>query len=204
MLAELTIRDFAIIDQLHLTVGAGFNVLTGEKGDGKSIIIDAIGLLLGDRASPDLVRAGQEKALVEGVFMLSQGLAAILDPLLRENGLETDGQELSLAREIRRGGRSISRINGSAVNTALLSEIGAALVDVHGQSEHLSLMNVKRHVGLLDRYANLEESRAAMARLVRQLNTVRRELVTLQRDERELARRVDLLTSRRARAGAAR
>lgn len=204
MLAELTIRDFAIIDQLHLTFGAGFNVLTGETGAGKSIIIDAIGLLLGDRASPDLVRAGQEKALVEGVFMLSQGLAAILDPLLRENGLETDGQELSLAREIRRGGRSISRINGSAVNTALLSEIGAALVDVHGQSEHLSLMNVKRHVGLLDRYANLEESRAAMARLVRQLNTVRRELVTLQRDERELARRVDLLTYQVNEIGAAR
>lgn len=204
MLAELTIRDFAIIDQLHLTFGAGFNVLTGETGAGKSIIIDAIGLLLGDRASPDLVRAGQEKALVEGVFMLSQGLAAILDPLLRENGLETDGRELSLAREIRRGGRSISRINGSAVNTALLSEIGAALVDVHGQSEHLSLMNVKRHVGLLDRYANLEESRAAMARLVRQLNTVRRELVTLQRDERELARRVDLLTYQVNEIGAAR
>ncbi len=204
MLAELTIRDFAIIDQLHLTFGAGFNVLTGETGAGKSIIIDAIGLLLGDRASPDMIRAGQEKALVEGVFMLAPGLAAVLDPLLRENGLESDGQELSLAREIRRGGRSISRINGSAVNTTLLSEIGAALVDVHGQSEHLSLMNVKRHVGLLDRYVNLEDLRTTMARLVRQLNTVRRELIALQRDERELARRVDLLTYQVNDIGAAR
>lgn len=204
MLAELTIRDFAIIDQLHLTLGSGFNVLTGETGAGKSIIIDAIGLLLGDRASPDLVRAGQEKALIEGIFALPAALAASLEPLLRDNGLESDGGELSMAREIRRGGRSISRINGSTVNTALLAEIGGALVDIHGQSEHLSLMNIKHHVDLLDRYANLGESRSALARVVRQLNGARRELMTLQHDARELARRVDLLTYQVNEIGAAR
>ena len=204
MLAELTIRDFAIIDQLHLTLGSGFNVLTGETGAGKSIIIDAIGLLLGDRASPDLVRAGQEKALIEGIFALPAALAASLEPLLHDNGLESDGGELSMAREIRRGGRSISRINGSTVNTALLAEIGGALVDIHGQSEHLSLMNIKHHVDLLDRYANLGESRSALARVVRQLNGARRELMTLQHDARELARRVDLLTYQVNEIGAAR
>ena len=204
MLVELTIIDFAIIDHLHLTFGPGFDVLTGETGAGKSIIIDAVGLLLGDRASPEMVRAGQEKAVIEGLFELPAGLAASLDPLLRENGLENDGAGLSMAREIRRSGRSISRINGSAVNASLLAEIGGALVDIHGQSAHLSLMNVKRHVDLLDRYANLLESRSAFGRLARQLNGVRRELVTLQRDARELARRVDLLTYQVNEIGAAR
>ena len=109
-----------------------------------------------------------------------------------------------MAREIRRGGRSISRINGSTVNTALLAEIGGALVDIHGQSEHLSLMNIKHHVDLLDRYANLGESRSALARVVRQLNGARRELMTLQHDARELARRVDLLTYQVNEIGAAR
>ncbi len=194
MLIELTIRDFAIIEELHLTFGAGFNVLTGETGAGKSIIIDAIGLLLGDRASPDMVRAGQDKAIIEGLFSLTPTAATALEPLLHENGLEINGQELTIAREIRRGGRSIARIEGSTVNTALLAEIGAALVDVHGQSEHLSLLNVRQHGHLLDRYLDLDGSGAAMARLVRQLHGVRRELATLQRDARELARRLDLLT----------
>jgi DNA repair protein RecN (Recombination protein N) len=194
LLLELTIRDFAIIDELHLTFGAGFNVLTGETGAGKSIIIDAVGLLLGDRASPEMVRSGTDRATIEGIFALPPAIAAALQPVLEENGLTGDDHELILAREIRRNGRSICRVNGYAVNAVRLSEIGGALVDIHGQSEHLSLMAVKHHGELLDRYANLESTRSNLARLVRELNATRKELAALRRDERELARRVDLLT----------
>lgn len=194
MLLELTIRDFAIIDELHLTFGAGFNVLTGETGAGKSIIIDAVGLLLGDRASPEMVRSGAEKATIEGVFALPPHVAAVLQPVLNDNGLAGDENELILAREIRRSGRSMSRVNGYAVNAGLLADVGGALVDIHGQSEHLSLMAVKHHAELLDRYANLVGTRTHLARLVRELNATRKELNNLRRDERELARRIDLLT----------
>ncbi len=194
MLLELTIRDFAIIDELHLTFGSGFNVLTGETGAGKSIIIDAVGLLLGDRASPEMVRSGADKATIEGIFALPPHVARALQPVLEENSLTGEDDELILAREIRRSGRSLSRVNGYAVNAALLAEIGSALVDIHGQSEHLSLMAIKHHGELLDRYANLESTRSNLARLVRELNATRKELANLRRDERELARRVDLLT----------
>ena len=194
VLLELTIRDFAIIDELHLTFGPGFNVLTGETGAGKSIIIDAVGLLLGDRASPEMVRSGADRATIEGIFALSPHGAAALQPILEDNGLSGEDHEIILAREVRRNGRSISRVNGYAVNAALLTAVGGALVDIHGQSEHLSLMAVKHHGELLDRYAGLESARNGLARLVRELNATRKELTSLRRDERELARRVDLLT----------
>ena len=109
MLNELRIRDLAIIDQLDLTFGPGFNVLTGETGAGKSIIIDAVNLLLGDRASQEVVRAGAERTEVEGRFHLDPTVAAKVAPLLAENGLEGDhGDEVTLAREVRATGRSVA------------------------------------------------------------------------------------------------
>jgi len=195
MLSELRIRNLAIIDELDLTFGPSFNVLTGETGAGKSIIIDAVGLLLGDRASQEIIRAGAKRAEVEGAFRLSRATAARLAPLLVEHGLEGDQPDfLVLAREVRDNGRSVARVNGRAVTTALLSEIGGQLVDVHGQGEHLSLLRERRHIGLLDRYAGLEVQQAQMADLVRRLREVRRALASLRQDERERARRIDLLT----------
>jgi DNA repair protein RecN (Recombination protein N) len=195
MLQELRIRDLAIIDQLDLTFGSGFNVLTGETGAGKSIIIDAVGLLLGDRASQETVRAGAERLEVVGTFQLSAAAAARLAPLLAEHGLEGDQPDLLvLAREVRATGRSVARVNGRAVTTALLGEIGGQLVDVHGQGEHLSLLREREHVGLLDRYAGLDAQVAEMAGLVRRVRQVRRDLEGLRQDERERARRIDLLT----------
>jgi DNA repair protein RecN (Recombination protein N) len=194
MLTELSIRDLAIIDRLDLTFAPGFNVLTGETGAGKSIIIDAVNLLLGDRASADVVRAGAERTEVEGVFQLSAPLTARLAPLLTEHGLEGDHPDLLvLAREVRANGRSVARINGRGVTTALLGEIGGLLVDVHGQGEHLSLLREREHVGLLDRYAGLNGEAAQVADLARRVRGVRRELETLRQDERERARRIDLL-----------
>ncbi|MEJ5200130.1 MAG: AAA family ATPase, partial [Anaerolineae bacterium] len=195
MLTELRIRDLAIIEALDLTFGPGFNVLTGETGAGKSIIIDAVNLLLGDRASQEIVRAGAERTEVEGTFQLAPAAIARLAPLLAEHGLEGDSPDvLVLAREVRANGRSVARVNGRAVSSALLAEVGGLLVEVHGQGEHMALLREREHIGLLDRYAGLHDEVAAVADLVRRVRSVRRELEGLRQDERERARRIDLLT----------
>jgi len=194
VLSELTIRDFAIIEELHLQLKPGFNVLTGETGAGKSIIIDAVSLLLGSRGGADFVRAGAERAIIEGTFVLDEELQTVLNPILSQDGLDTqDPATLHLAREIRSGGRSISRVNGRAVALKMLRGIGEHLVDIHGQTQHLSLMRVREHVDLLDRYGDLWDLRQEVASNVRQLRQVRGELAKLRHDERELARRMDLL-----------
>ena len=194
MLHELTIQGFAIIDELHLRFNAGFSVLTGETGAGKSIIIDAVSLLLGARGDANVVRTGAERSVVEGVFILDAESQSGLTPLLEQEGLEGDVPGvLILGREIRREGRNVCRVNGRAVALKVLAEIGERLVDIHGQTEHLSLMRVREHVDLLDRYGELWPLREQVAGLVRELRVVRRDLADLRRDERELARRVDLL-----------
>jgi len=194
VLAELTIRDFAIIDHLDLAFGPGFNVLTGETGAGKSIIIDAVSMLLGGRGDVTLVRSGADQATIEGLFHLDAESRAAIDPLLEQEGLEGDPPDvLLLAREIRREGRNVCRVNGRAVALKVLEGIGQHLVDIHGQTEHLSLMRVREHLDLLDRYGELWPLREQVADLVEALRGVRRELAGLRRDERELARRMDLL-----------
>jgi len=195
MLTELTITNFAIIDNLALTFAPGFNVLTGETGAGKSIIIDAVSLLLGGRSEVTMVRAGAEAARLEGVFRLNAELRAAVDPILEREELQADEDTntLTLAREIRREGRNVCRVNGRTVSLAILKEIGQQLVDIHGQSEHLSLLRVREHVYLLDRYAELEAQRAELAAAARELNSVRHELGELVRGEKDAARRIDLL-----------
>jgi DNA repair protein RecN (Recombination protein N) len=195
MISELTITDFAIIDHLQLQLAPGFVVFTGETGAGKSIIIDAVDLLLGGRADPTLVRTGAEAARVEGVFTLPDEVRADVEAILAREELQAADEllEVTLAREVRREGRSVCRINGRAVSLAILKEIGQGLVDVHGQSEHLSLLRPREHVYLLDRFAGLDDERQASAEMVRELNAVRRELSELLRGEREMARRLDML-----------
>jgi len=205
MLTELTISDLAIIDELHLQLAPGFNVLTGETGAGKSIIIDAVSLLLGGRAEAEIVRAGAERAQVEGLFHISPAVRAALDPLISENGLDSDEPDtLTLSREVRKGGRSVCRVNGRAVSLSLLRDIGQVLVDIHGQSEHLSLLRVREHINLLDRYADVWDQRTALGQVVAQLREVRRELDALIKDEREMARRADLLQFQIEEIGSAR
>ncbi len=194
MLTELRIRDFAIIDELQLTLAPGFSVLTGETGAGKSIIIDAVSLVLGGRADATCVRAGADRAIVEAVFRLEPAQRAAIDPVLEREGLEGDDPDLLLlGREVRRSGRSISRVNGRAVTLTLLREVAQGLVDIHGQSEHLSLLRVREHVNLLDRYAELWPLRAQVADLVGRVRAVRRELADFVLREQELAHRADLL-----------
>ena len=193
MLSELTITDFAIIDHLQFSMPPGMSVLTGETGAGKSIIIDAVSLLLGGRADAECIRSGTEGARVEGIFQLPPALAEELAALLAEQGLAQDGGQLILAREINRSGRNVCRVNGRALPLSVFSQLGELLVDIHGQSEHLSLLRVKEHLNILDRYAGLQTQRAQVAEGVRALRRVREELSNLRRDERELARRADLL-----------
>jgi DNA repair protein RecN (Recombination protein N) len=193
LLSELTILDFAIIDELKLDFSAGFSVLTGETGAGKSIIIDAVSNLLGVRADSDLIRSGSEGARVEGVFSLSPNMQAELKPLLEEHGLHDGGQTLILTREIRTNGRHVARVNGRAVTLGVFGEFGQRLVDIHGQGEHLSLLRVRHHLRFLDRYGGLRDQQRAVAEQVQVLRSVRAELSALRQDERELARRADLL-----------
>jgi DNA repair protein RecN (Recombination protein N) len=192
MLSELSITNFAIIDQLQLSFATGFNALTGETGAGKSIIIDALSLALGARASDELVRADAPSARVEAIFTLEE-VGDEIHALLEEHGIECDDGTLILSREVVRGGRSTNRINARAVPLRVLQQLGESLVDIHGQSEHLSLKNVRTHIDYLDRFANLWDLRMRVAEKVAQIMGARRELETLLRDERELARRVDLL-----------
>ncbi|GIV84684.1 MAG: DNA repair protein RecN [Candidatus Roseilinea sp.] len=194
MLTELRVRDFAIIESLDIEFAPGLNVLTGETGAGKSIIVDCIALLLGDRAEANMVRAGAPAAWVEGVFSCDGAARAQVEATLAEHGIECDEPgQLTLAREVRANGRSIARVNGRAVSQHTLRALGELLVDVHGQSEHLSLLRVKEHVNLLDRYAGLWALRQRVAAKVGELRAVRRRLDELQHGERERARRVDML-----------
>jgi DNA repair protein RecN (Recombination protein N) len=188
MLLELNIRDFAIIDRLHLELSPAFNVLTGETGAGKSIIIDALGTLRGEKADPTMVRAGSTSARVEGVYALHDSSEVL--PLLQEYGLiDEDDDHLIITREINaQTGRSVARVNGRAINNATLREIGGRLVDIHGQHEGASLFNTRTHIDILDRYANLLPLRAEVATIVDQLRDVRTQLAELRRSA---ARRQD-------------
>lgn len=196
MLEELRIRNFAIIDHLELGFAPGFNVITGETGAGKSIIIDAVELLLGSKADPGLLRAGAEKAVIEGVFVVDGIARELLLPILQRESLiedEAAADLLTLARELRSSGRSLARINGITVNQDVLREVGAVLVDIHGQSEHLSLLDSRNHLDLLDRFADLLEVRGALQNLVSRLHGVRQQIRALLEDEAALQRRADLL-----------
>jgi len=194
MISELYIKDFAIIDELRLQLAPGFNVLTGETGAGKSIILDAVMLLLGGRADTDMVRSGCETAYVEGVFTLPPPFREAIAPMLAEEGVEGDDPDsLLLAREVRVNGRNIGRVNGRAVTVTFMREVSEGLVDIHGQGEHLSLLRPRAHLPLLDAYGGLREEQQALAREVRALRRIRKELADLRRNARNIAQRIDML-----------
>lgn len=193
MLQVLIITDFALIDHLELSLESGFNVLTGETGAGKSIIVDAIGLLLGERAEEGSIRAEAQRAKVEGLFSLSVEDAAAIESLLETVGISIDDGEIVVVREINHNGRNICRVNGSVVPLKVLSGIGEHLVDIHGQSQHLSLLNVREHLQILDRYSGLESLRASVADGVREISRARAELAVLRNDAEKMARQTDLL-----------
>jgi DNA repair protein RecN (Recombination protein N) len=194
VLSQLTIRNFAIVDHLEIDWHAGLNVITGETGAGKSILIDAVGALLGDHLGAEVVRSGARRAFIEGVFSLPDALPADLATVLEEYGLEPEDGALIVSREIAgAGGRGTARINGRGVPLSVLLELGERLVDVHGQSEHMALLRAREQLDYLDRYAGLVAERAEVARLFRELRAARATFQELVASERETARLQDVL-----------
>lgn len=166
MLIELRIQDFAIIDEIHLKLRQGLTILTGETGAGKSIIIDALGMLRGDRSDSLLVRAGADRARIEGIFLVDSHHA--IREILDQYGLSDEqDHQLIISREINReNGRSTARVNGRAVNLQVLRDIGRRLIDIHGQHDGLAMYDTRTHLEILDRYGGLVEARDATAQLV--------------------------------------
>lgn len=193
MLRELYVRNLALIDELRLEFGSGLNVLTGETGAGKSIIVDAVGLVLGGRGSGEMIRAGSETAAVEGVFDLDgrPEIAAALADL----SIEAPDSQLVLWREIGTGSRSRCRVNGQTVTSLTLARLGGLLVDIHGQHEHQSLLLPEKQMDLLDRMGGEEliSVRGRFSDGCNRLLAVRQELIRLRGDVEELKRRVELL-----------
>jgi DNA repair protein RecN (Recombination protein N) len=238
MLLELSIKDFAIIDSLHLRLNRLFNVFTGETGAGKSIIIDAVNALLGGKIGAEFVRAGTLRASVEGIFAVKplppikvtwQPYEAALDgddgatnlleaidhaesrartlvadaesadasvalaTLLHQYDITPEDGQLILARDIFSSGRTVSRINGRAVSQQVLQQVASWLVDIHGQSEHMSLLRPEQHVNFLDRYAELLSPRNQLAARVTDWRNARKQLQELQQSERDVSRRSEFL-----------
>lgn len=194
MLTELRIENFAIIDKLALDFGPGLVIFTGETGAGKSIIMDALNMLMGGRTDPGSIRADAERATVEGLFKLAGAEKdAVLEVLKRED-LQDDESFVTLAREVRREGRSTARINGRTVNVSLLKELGALLVDIHGQTEHLSLLDTRFHPGLLDRYAEVEPLLGSYRQTYSQVQIIRRQISELRAAQTDSERRIEMFT----------
>ncbi len=240
MLLDLNIKDFAIIDKLHLRLHRLFNVFTGETGAGKSIIIDAVNALLGGKIGVEVVRAGSERATVEGVFSIGalppisdswqpfeatleeenngagtifEALAKVdiqqvapshadnesadagvaLATLLHEYDITPEDGHLILSRDIFASGRTVARINGRAVTQQALQQVASWLVDIHGQSEHMSLLRPEQHVNFLDRYAELLPLREQLSARVTEWRNARKTLLSLQQNEREQSRRAEFL-----------
>ncbi len=240
MLLELNIKDFAIIDNLHLRLHRMFSVFTGETGAGKSIIIDAVNALLGGKIGVEVVRAGCDRATVEGVFSIGalppigdgwqpfeatlnregNGASTLFDALakvdeqqattnhadaesadagvalatlLHAYDITPEDGHLILSRDIFASGRTVGRINGRTVTQQVLQQVASWLVDIHGQSEHMSLLRPEQHVNFLDRYAELLPLREQLSARVTEWRNARKTLLSLQQNEREQARRAEFL-----------
>ena len=195
MLTELYIRNFAIIDELELSLKEGLNIFTGETGAGKSIILDAVSTVVGGKTDPTFIREGTDRAIVEAVFRPDENREAIREILKREDLPEdSDGDQIILSRDIRAGGRSSARVNGSSVNVNLLREIGRLLEDIHGQSDHLSLLNPSNHIVLLDRFAGNQELLKKYQAEFKKLQKIRTRLTEIRMNDEELLRKKDMLS----------
>jgi len=194
MLTNLSVRNFAIIDQLALDFTPGLNVLTGETGAGKSIIVEALATLRGTRVGDEVIRSGDDEARIDAVFEINPGhCSGEIFELLLESGIDLDDHTLILTRELKRGRSNLCRINGRVTTLSLLSRVAMQLVDLHAQGEQASLAQPRKQLDLLDRFAGVEELRDILASRVKRLRQVQRQLEAFRIDEREMARRIDRL-----------
>jgi DNA repair protein RecN (Recombination protein N) len=191
VLTDLSIKNIAIIDSLQLSFRPGLTVLTGETGAGKSIIIDAVGLIMGARAYSDLIRSGAEEAIVEAIFDISR--LPELRRQIEDAGLES-GNELLIKRSISRSGKNRIFINGGMATLALLADISRCLINIYGQHESQTLLKTDNNLLLLDAFAGLTIQREEFTGIFGQLQAVQERLVRLEDEEREAVRKVDLLS----------
>lgn len=189
MLNSLSIRNVAVIDKLSVDFHNGVTVLTGETGAGKSIIIDSINMILGDRANKELVRYGTDKAVVQAVFDAPESIKAILD----ENDIEPEDGQLIITRQLTSEGKSTARVNGMVVTLGVLREISDNLINIHGQHDNQALLTPSRHVGFLDAYAMDTEQLEAYKSILKDKRETEKKLEMLQMDEQEKIQRIDLL-----------
>lgn len=193
MLQELAIKNFAIIHDLSLSFENGMTVLTGETGAGKSIIIDAVGLLAGGRGSSEFIRHGESKCVLEGLFSLNK--EATTFDLLKEYDIDFEDHTVLIQRDIHRNGKNVCRVNGRLVNIATLRLIGETMIDIHGQNEHQELMNPERHLGMLDQFGNetLSRLKGDYHQTYLAYQTAKTTYEKWQNSEQELAQRMDML-----------
>ncbi|MGM0898134.1 MAG: DNA repair protein RecN [Bacillota bacterium] len=195
MLRELDIRNFAIIDTLSVSFTEGMTVLTGETGAGKSIIIDAVHLLAGGRGSQEFIRHGAQKAEIEGLFHI-ESAGHPVHKKLEDFGIQASEGDVLLRRELNNKGKNVCRINGKLVTISILREVGAALIDIHGQHETQELMDEKQHLHLLDQYAgkSLMKAKEGYSHTFEKYTKLKREFASYNENEQQIAQRIDLLT----------
>lgn len=193
MLVELSIKNFAIIDELTVSLNKGLTVLTGETGAGKSIIIDAIGLLVGGRGSTEFIRYGANRAEIEGLFSIEQDHPVI--EKAKSLGIDVEEGMIVVRRDLTTHGKSICRLNGKLVTLGIIREIGQTLVDIHGQHEHQALLQQERHISFLDSFAksSLKPTKSEYQSLFKKFSNVKNQLEQMNKNEQELAHRLDLI-----------
>lgn len=196
MLQELTIENFAIISKLRLSFHQGMTALTGETGAGKSIIIDAMGLLAGGRGSSDYIRQGAQKCTLEGLFQLPRQAEFL--SFMEELGIETEEQSLIIQRDMSISGKNICRVNGRTVTLANLRKIGEFLVDIHGQNEHQELMQADKHLGLLDEFGNqsFKRDKKMYQKQYDAFRQLEQQVKKIQANEKMFVQRIDMLRFR--------
>lgn len=194
MLSELSIKNFAIIDELSISFEKGLTVLTGETGAGKSIIIDAIHLLAGGRGSSEFIRHGEAKAEIEGLFEVAENQHPVIKKAL-QYGIDIPDGMVIIRRDITTSGKNVCRVNGKLVTTAILREIGRMLIDIHGQHEHQELMDERLHLTLLDQFGgeNIEQALAEYGIIYDKYIEIEKKLKSLSQDEQQMVHRLDLI-----------
>ncbi|PUB11195.1 DNA repair protein RecN [Paenisporosarcina sp. OV554] len=193
MLKELSIKNFAIIEEVSVSFSDGLTVLTGETGAGKSIIIDAVHLLAGGRGSQEFIRHGAKKAELEGLFYLQNAQHPVFQKL-QDVGIEADDDSVILRRDINDHGKSVCRVNGKLVTIAILREIGGSLIDIHGQHESQELMDERLHIYLLDQFAGskIQKAKESYSGLFQKYMKLKKELASVSDNEQQIAQRIDL------------
>ena len=189
MLNQLSVRNVAVIDKLDINFHDGVSVLTGETGAGKSIIIDSINMILGDRANKELVRYGTDKAVVQAVFDAPKSVINILE----ENDIDVDDETVIITRQVTKEGKSVARINGMVVTLNILREISDRLINIHGQHDNQALLTPIRHITFLDAYADNEEYINRYKDILSKKREIEKKISSLEMDEQEKMQRIDLL-----------